>query len=141
MFRRIAVLALILAAALPHALAQEGNYQGLYYTVPPGWTSGEQDGQFILAPTDMTEANAVVVALGGVEKLSGKPFDDWFRAKLASGLNAQLKVLQEGQVQSGNAAVCRRFRPGGPFRTRGAACACRFVTPCRMASRQPWPCW
>ena len=97
MRRSIALSLLSFVLAASAALAQEGSHQGVYFTVPSGWTSGEQDGQFILVPTDMAEETAVVVTLGGAEKLAGKPFSDWFRSKLAAGLNAQVKVLQEAQ--------------------------------------------
>jgi hypothetical protein len=117
--RSIAVSLLTLALAASAALAQEGHHQGVYFTTPSGWTSGEQDGHFLLAPADMTEATAVVVVLGGAEKLGAKPFNDWFRAKLASGLNAQLKVLQEGKAQSGNAGGLQTLSTGRTVQDAG----------------------
>jgi hypothetical protein len=90
----------LMLAAVP-AFAQDSNYKGLYYTAPAGWTSGEQDGQFILAPADMTEETAVVVVLYGAESLGSKSFQDWLKGRMASGMNAQVKVLQDTPVQSG----------------------------------------
>ena len=100
MLSRISTLILVLIAAIPLALAQEGDYQGLHYAAPPGWSSGLQDGQFILAPADMTEETAVVVVLSGAESLGGKSFQDWLRARMSSGINAQVKVLQSTPVES-----------------------------------------
>ncbi|MBI4165590.1 MAG: hypothetical protein HY508_07645 [Acidobacteria bacterium] len=112
MVSRISLLILSLAAVIPHAHAQEGNYQGLHYATPAGWTSGEQNGQFLLAPSDMTEETAVVVVLYGAENLRGKSFENWFRDRMKRDLNPQVQVLQEGAPQSGGAGSLQTLSTG-----------------------------
>lgn len=90
----------MLSISVLSVTAQDVSYKGLYYTAPPRWTSGMQDGQFILAPADMTEETAVVVVLSGAESLGGKPFQDWLKARMSSGMNAQVKVLQSTPIES-----------------------------------------
>jgi hypothetical protein len=112
MWRSVAFSLLTMVLASSAGAAQEGSYQGVYFTIPAGWTSGIQDGRFVFAPTDMTEETAVVVVLYGAEKFGGKSFDDWFRAKMASDLNPKLKVLQQGEVQSSTAGELRLLTTG-----------------------------
>lgn len=82
------------------SVGADESYNGVYFTTPPGWASGLQDGRFILAPTDMTDETAVVVVLYGAEKLGGKSLDAWFKAKMNSDLNPQAKVLNAGEIKS-----------------------------------------
>jgi len=88
----------LMLSAIP-GLGAEGSYQGVFFSAPPGWTSGMQDGRFILAPEDMTGETAVVVVLYGAEKLGGKPLDDWFRDRMNSDVNPQAKVLNNGEIK------------------------------------------
>ncbi len=88
------------ALAASPVVAQNASYKGVAYTAPPGWSSAERDGQFLLVPADMTDATAVVVVLLGAESLNGVPFPDWFRARLARDA-AGAKVLRDSPVQSG----------------------------------------
>lgn len=112
MLRRTSILALVLVLGVAQASAQDASYKGLYYAMPAGWSSGEQDGQFILAPADMTEETAVVVVLSGAESLGGKSFQDWLNGRMASGTNAQVKVLQDTPVQSGAAGTLQTLSTG-----------------------------
>jgi hypothetical protein len=70
------------------------SYQGLYFSTPTGWTSGMQQGHFLLTPTSATPDSAVIVVLSGAERLNGKSFDEWLRARMAADVNGGLKVLQ-----------------------------------------------
>lgn len=108
-FIRIAATILLTTASAP---AQEVNYRGLYYTLPPGWISGEQDGQFILAPSDMTDETAVVSVLYGAEKLAGKSFQQWLKERMASGVGPQATVLQDSAVQSGSSGGIQTLSTG-----------------------------
>lgn len=119
MLRPVALsLITLLLAAIP-GWAEEGSYKGFFFSTPSGWTSGEQEGRFLLAPTDMTEETAVVVVLSGAEKLAGKQFNDWFRAKMASDLNPQLKILQSGEIQSNTAGELRLLTTGRTVQDAG----------------------
>ena len=89
----------VMFSAIPGQGAEE-SHQGVFYSTPPGWTSGTQDGQFILGPADMTEETAVVVVLYGAEKLGGKSFDGWFHDRLISNLDPHAKVLSDGEIKS-----------------------------------------
>jgi hypothetical protein len=86
-------------SAIP-GLGAEESYKGVFFSMPPGWTSGMQDGRFILGPVDMTDETAVVVVLYGAEQLGGKPLDDWFRDRMNSDVNPQAKVLNNGEIKS-----------------------------------------
>jgi hypothetical protein len=119
MLRSISLLLLALVLPIPSALAQEGSHQGVYFTTPSGWTSGMQEGHFILAPTDITEETAVVVVLYGAEKLSGKPLEDWFSAKMASDLNPQLKVLTDSAIQSNTSGGLKTLSTGRTVQDAG----------------------
>lgn len=88
-----------MTALVGHAVAQAPNYRGLSYTTPPGWSSGERDGQLVLVPGDMTDQTAVVVTLLGAESLRGASFADWFQARLAKDA-AGAQVLRDSPVQS-----------------------------------------
>src|SRR5207249_1084603 len=70
------------APTIPSASAAPvKSYRGLTFTSPAGWTSGMQQGRFIVTPPTMTAEFAVIVVLYGTERLSGS-FDDWLRAKM-----------------------------------------------------------
>jgi len=136
------LLTFVLAAVA--GLAQEGSYQGVYFTSPSDWTSGEQEGRFLLAPSDMTEETAVVVVLSGAERLAGKQFSDWFRAKMAGDLNPQLKVLQSGEIQSNTAGELRLLTTGRTVQDAGGGVRlqiCRCTTGSRMVSKRGSPWW
>jgi hypothetical protein len=103
MLRSLALSLLTVVTLMSSAGASLGadeSYNGVYFTTPPGWTSGLQDGRFILAPADMTDETAVVVVLYGAEKLGGKALDAWFKARMNSDLNPQAKVLNAGEIKS-----------------------------------------
>ncbi|MFN0181568.1 MAG: hypothetical protein ACKVZ0_22380 [Gemmatimonadales bacterium] len=93
------------------AVAQAPDYKGLAYTTPPGWSSGERDGQLVLAPGDMTDQTAVVVILLGAERLRGAPFQDWFQGRLAQDA-AGAKVLRDSPVQSGTSGSLQVLSTG-----------------------------
>ncbi len=113
MLRRTSLLMLIVVPGVLHVTAQDTtSYKGMDYSLPAAWVSGEQDGQFVLAPADMTQENTIVVVLGGAEKLSGKTFDAWFRARLASELSPQVKLLQDSPVQSGTSGNLQSLSTG-----------------------------
>lgn len=112
MLRNIALVGLAIASMVAHASAQDANYKGVYYAAPAGWSSGEQDGQFVLAPADMTEETAVVIVLYGAEGLGGKSFQDWLRDRMASGTNAGVKVLQDSPVQSNSSGSLQTLSTG-----------------------------
>jgi hypothetical protein len=119
MWRSLAFSLLTLVLASSAGWAQEGSYQGVYFTIPAGWTRGMQDGRFVFAPTDMTEATAVVVVLYGAEKLSGKPLEALFRAKMASDLNPQLKVLTDSPIQSNTSGSLKILSTGRTVQDAG----------------------
>ncbi len=98
--RRLQWLGTMTVVVAGPAAAQAPGHQGLSYTVPPGWSSGERDGQLVLVPADMTNQTAVVVVLLGAESLRGAPFPDWFQARLAKDA-AGAKVLRDSPVQRG----------------------------------------
>jgi hypothetical protein len=112
MLRNIASSILIISTAVAHAIAQDGSYKGLHFATPTGWTSGEQNGQFLLAPTDMTQETAVVIVLYGAEGLGGKSFEAWLRARMASGISPQVKVLQDSAVQSNSSGSLQTLSTG-----------------------------
>jgi hypothetical protein len=103
MLRSLALSLLIFALLISSAVlcvAADESYNGVYFNTPAGWTSGLQDGRFIMAPEDMTDETAVVIVLYGAEKLDGKTLDAWFKAKMNSDLNPQSKVLNAGEIKS-----------------------------------------
>ena len=103
MLRSLALSALTVVTLMSSALTGRGadeSYNGMYFTTPPGWTHGLQDGRFMLVPEDMTGETATVIVLNGAEELGGKTFDAWFKAKMDSDLNPQAKVLNAGEIKS-----------------------------------------
>src|SRR5689334_18897882 len=90
----------LLMLSPPPAFGQDPSHKGVSYVAPPGWASGEQNGQLILAPGDATKEMGVVVVLFGAEGLGGKSFPDWLNARMTSDLNRDAKVLRTIPVQS-----------------------------------------
>jgi hypothetical protein len=92
-----------LAAPAPSATGRSpaASYQGLSFTTPAGWTSGLQQGHFLLTPTNATPESVVIVVLSGAERLNGKSFDEWLRAKMAADLNGGLRALQSAPPTRG----------------------------------------
>ncbi len=112
MLRSFALTLPVVLLATANALAQEGNYRGLYFTTPTGWTSTMLDGRQQLAPANVSASAAVVISLFGAENLSGRSLGEWFRAKLAADLTPRTRTLQEPQPQIGSAGELQ-FISGG----------------------------
>jgi hypothetical protein len=116
-FRRLG-WSLLMLGATP-AFGQSPSHNGVSYVAPPGWSSGEQNGQLLLAPADATKEMGVIVVLFGAERLEGKSFPDWLAARMASDLNRQAKVLQASPVQNGTAGNLHTLSTGRTVQDAG----------------------
>jgi len=112
MRRSLALSILTFAALLSTAMLRLGadeSYKGVFFTMPQGWTSGMQDGHFMVVPEDMTDETGVVIVLYGAEKLGGKSMEAWFKARMARDLDPQAKVLNDGETKSTNVGALKMF--------------------------------
>lgn len=94
------LLAVVLIAAVTAGVARAAEFRGTSYTAPPGWTSGEQDGNLLLAPLGGSEADLVIAVLSPPRPLGGTPFRAWLEQRMAADLNAQARVVSQGEVRA-----------------------------------------
>jgi len=118
MFRFRLLCSLLMLGATP-AFGQSPSHKGVSYMAPSGWSSGEQNGQLLLAPPDATKEMGVIVVLFGAERLEGKSFPDWLAARMASDLNRQAKVLQASPVQNGTSDNLQTLSAGRTVQDAG----------------------
>jgi hypothetical protein len=70
-----------------------GTHQGLFFTLPAGWTTNSQEGRFVVAPANPPAGVAVFIIIHGREPLN-RSLDDWLGARMAGDLGSSLAVLQ-----------------------------------------------
>jgi hypothetical protein len=92
--------------------APAGSFQGLRFTTPSGWTSGVQQGHFLLAPASTSPDSVVIVVLSGAEPLNGRSFDAWLGAKMAADLKSGWKVLQAAPPTRGRSGALETLSAG-----------------------------
>ena len=100
------------AAASSSAPAPATSHQGLFFTMPSGWTSRMQQGRFMLTPGNTTPDAVVIVLLSGAEKIAGQSLDDWLRAKMAADLSGGLKPLQSSPPTPGRLGSLQTLAAG-----------------------------
>jgi hypothetical protein len=89
-------------AQVPAAGSGAVNHKGFYYSLPPGWISGVEQGRFLLTPAKAAPDAVVIVILSGAESLGGRSFDEWLRAKMAADLSGGLKLREASAPQRGH---------------------------------------
>jgi hypothetical protein len=92
------------------------SYQGLAFTMPAGWTTGMQQGRFLVAPPNPTPERVVLVVISGAEDLRGT-LDTWLTTKMAADA-AGLKVLQSPAATAGRAGALSTLSVGRTVQDR-----------------------
>jgi hypothetical protein len=106
----------------PAASALPGSrYHGVEFALPTGWTSGQQQGSFLLGPIDATPDTAVVVVLSGAEPLAGRALDAWLALRMASDLGPGVRALQTAPSQRGLAGALDTVSAGRTIQDENAA--------------------
>lgn len=100
------------SASTPSGSAPAGSYRGLLFTTPLRWTSGVQQGHFLVAPQNSAPDAAVIVVLYGAEPLNGRLLDDWLRTKMAADLGGGLRALQSAPPTRGTAGPLQTLSAG-----------------------------
>ena len=103
-------------AASSPAGAPATSYQGLGFAMPAGWTSGMQQGRFLVVPPNPTPESVVLVVISGAENLRGT-LDDWLTTKMAADASG-LKVLQSPAPTVGRAGVLSTLSVGRTVQDR-----------------------
>jgi hypothetical protein len=86
------------------------SYQGMGFTVPVGWTSGLQQGRFLIVPPDPTPDGGVFIVISGAETLQGT-MDAWLNSKMAADA-VGLTVLQSPGATQGRSGALSTLSMG-----------------------------